>query len=96
MRGEEFDIVTARESEVAVTILISNLTDVPDEVDADEPRRTDPYGIKFIAALSDVPENTRFHNLMVFPMTVIVLDDLWNHLTKIRGADICLRHDNLL
>ena len=96
IRGEEFDVVPARKSEVAITILIGNLTDVPDEVDADEPRRTDPYGIKLIAALSDMSENTWFEYLVVFPATVIFLDDLRNHLTKIRGANICFGHDNLL
>jgi hypothetical protein len=42
---------------MAVTILIRNITEVPNEIDADESGGADPHGIKLISAFSDMPEN---------------------------------------
>jgi hypothetical protein len=90
VRCQEFDIIPAGESKVPITILVGDVTNVPDEIDADQPRRSHSYRKDFVSAFSHMVENAWFHYLVIFPSPIIFLDDLWQHLLKIRGSNIGL------
>jgi hypothetical protein len=76
VRCQEFDIIPAGESKVSVTILVGDITDVPDKIDADQPRRSYPYCKYLLATFSHMPENAWLHNFVIFPLPIIFLDDL--------------------
>ncbi len=49
VRGQELDVVTARKTEVAVTVFVGNIADIPYEIDADEPWRAGPHRVELVS-----------------------------------------------
>ena len=92
VRGHKLDVIAAGESQMAITVLIGDIAEIPDEIDTDDTGISRPYGIDLIPGFGDVLEHARFQDLMVFPVSIILFYDLRNHLSIIRGTNICFRH----
>jgi hypothetical protein len=88
VRCHEFNVIPAGESEVAITILIGNITNVPDKIDTDQARRSHPYRKDLISGLRDVAKHSWLQDLVILPSSVIFLYDLREHLLKIRRTNI--------
>ena len=89
IRDQELDIVPAGKAQITVTVFIGNLTDIPDPIGTDQARRADPDCIEFVARLSHVFQQAGFKAFVVLPLTVVLFDDGWEHLPKVRRAKIC-------
>jgi hypothetical protein len=73
---------------VTIAILIGDVADVSYEIDTDQARRPNPDRKYLVSCLRDVTHDPWFHDFVIFPLAVILLDDLREHLLKIRWTDI--------
>jgi hypothetical protein len=77
---------------VTVAVFIGDVTDIADEVDTHQPRGTDSHRKELIAALPNMSHYAGFQDLMIFPVSVILLNDLGHHLFIIWGSNIRSSH----
>jgi hypothetical protein len=90
IRGHEFDIISTGKPEMPVTMLIGDIADVPNEVDTDQTGRSHPDGEHLIPRFRNMPQYSRLHSFVIFPVSIIFFDDFRKHLLEIRRTDISL------
>ena len=69
---QELDVVAAGEAQVAVAVLVGDVADLADGVDAHQAGRADAHRVDGVAGLGDVLEHARPQGLVVLPLAVVL------------------------
>ena len=85
----ELDVVPSGEAQVAVTMLIGDVAQFTDMLDADQTGGTDADGVALVTGLALVHQDAGLQDLVIEPLAVVVLDDRREKLFKVRRTDVC-------
>ena len=91
-RQQELDVVPAGEPQVPAAVLVRQVAEPPDRLDAQQPRRAGAHGVQPVAR--SPPRGTitpGAQDLVVLPLPVVRLDDRRQELLVVRRTDIGLR-----
>ena len=82
---QELDVVARSEAQVAIAVLVSEVADLADVVDSHQARLTCTNSVQ-VARRTDVLDDARLNELVVFPLAVVLFDDRRDHLFIIHWA----------
>jgi hypothetical protein len=71
----EFDIIAGGETHMSVTMLISDITDLPDMLNGHKPASTASNRKDLVAAFSYVYKNARLQDVVILPLPIIFLNN---------------------
>ncbi len=84
----ELDVVSGGEAQVAVAVLVGDVADLADMLDAHQTARRPRERSRLLTGLGDVNQHAGFQDLMVHPFSEIFLDDGRQKLLVISGTNI--------
>ncbi len=85
---EELDVVAARETQIAVAVLLGDIADLPDVVRRKQPRRSRAHRVERLSRFADVHHHTGLEDFVIAPLPVIALNHGREHGLIVRGSDI--------
>ena len=85
---QELHVVAAGEAQIATAVLVRQVGEQADGVDAQQARRAGPHRVELLARFGDVAEHAGSEGLVVLPLSVVPLDDRRQELLVVRRSDI--------
>ena len=85
---QELDVVAARPPQVAVAVLVGEVTELANGGDRQQTRRRGADGEELVAGFGDVHHHAGLDDLVVVPLAVVLLDDLGQELLVMWGANV--------